>query len=381
MKATIEGPFAAVQALRQDLTLRASRLKSQVSAQTAAVKLRETPLNPRVISHHESVASVSRKAKPGLPSSDCLSTPQQTPGEAVQSRRSNAKTQNASPRRKVSPERVAVGSLCDTHSDGEEEQRENRTEPAKASRTQALSDRVRSSLSGRNLLPAQEISAERPRVDDISEKRSRPDRISVPEITGENHTDSFYNSSDYLKESDQSKAAAKILQTRRKGVSQSDTVDGDELSLDQEEGSVWVDSYVFRYIKKCDQTEFDRCLKGLDVCVECEGTELTRILLTERKPSKTESRIQEALSDFKFLVKHWQLMLRVHQIDFDTEEKKNKLIEICDDLSFLYKDVLYVPEDSCIKIIGMSIFSHLFCQRVKDTFSKLTDSQNLFPPY
>ncbi|TDG96176.1 hypothetical protein EPR50_G00236830 [Perca flavescens] len=84
MKANIEGPFAAVQALRQDLICRARRLKSTVSAQTAAAKLKETPPNPRVISHQEFVGSVScsgPKAKLGPASSNCLSTPLQTTGQ------------------------------------------------------------------------------------------------------------------------------------------------------------------------------------------------------------------------------------------------------------------------------------------------------------
>ena len=108
MKANIEGPFAAVQALRQDLICRARRLKFTVSAQTAAAKLKETPPNPRVISHQEFVGSVScsgPKAKLGPASSNCLSTPLQTTGEAteVQSLLSNAKTQNVSSRQKRFP--------------------------------------------------------------------------------------------------------------------------------------------------------------------------------------------------------------------------------------------------------------------------------------
>ncbi|KAL7370372.1 hypothetical protein ABVT39_026759 [Epinephelus coioides] len=398
MKATIEGPFTAVQALREDLIRRASRLKSEVSAQTAAVKLRETPLNPRVISHHGSVGSVSRsgsKAKLGPASSDCLSTALQTTGEAteVQSRLSNAKTENASSRQKVSHESVAAGNLCDTNSDEEEEPRdmprldistEYRTEQAKASSRQVLNAGVRSSLSGRDLLLPQEISAKQLGVDDISEKR-RPDRISATKIRRENHMGSSYNSTDYLKESDQISSAvtAKIHQTRHKDVSTSsknNTEDTEELSVicpeDQEQTCVWVDSYIFRYIKKYDK-EFDRCLRGLDASVKCEGTDLTRIVLTERQTSMTASQIQQALQDLKILVRPWQLRLRVHQIDCDEEEMKKKLIQICDDLSFLYFDVLYLLEDSCIKFIGPSVFSYLFCKRVKDEFAKLKDTPRM----
>ncbi|KAI3365987.1 hypothetical protein L3Q82_009815 [Scortum barcoo] len=99
-KAAIEGPFAAVKALIEDLIRRASLLKSPISAQTAAVKLRETALNPRVISHRKAGDSVScsgSKAKLEPASSNGLSTPLQTTGEGtnVQSLLSNAKTQNA----------------------------------------------------------------------------------------------------------------------------------------------------------------------------------------------------------------------------------------------------------------------------------------------
>uniref|UniRef100_A0A3B4U7U8 RNA binding motif protein 43 n=1 Tax=Seriola dumerili TaxID=41447 RepID=A0A3B4U7U8_SERDU len=58
-KATIEGPFAAIEALREDLIRRASQLNATVSAPTATAGLRESPLNPRVISHHKFVSSVS----------------------------------------------------------------------------------------------------------------------------------------------------------------------------------------------------------------------------------------------------------------------------------------------------------------------------------
>lgn len=261
MKATIEGPFAAVQALRQDLICRASRLKSTVSAQTAAAKLKETPPNPRVIPHQEFVSSVScsgPKAKLGPASSNCLSTLLQTTGEAteVQSLLSNAKTQNVSSRQKVSHECLAVGSFCD--SDKEERRdrsnfempSEYRTERTKVNPRQMLKTGVRYFLSGQDLLLADEISAKQPGEDNISEKHHSLDRISATKIR-ENHTGSCYSNTDYLKGSDQSSSVftAKILQTRLTNVStssKSNTEDTKELSAicpeDQEDTCIWVDT-------------------------------------------------------------------------------------------------------------------------------------------
>ncbi|XP_078099760.1 uncharacterized protein LOC144512735 [Sander vitreus] len=257
MKATIEGPFAAVQALRQDLICRASRLKSTVSAQTAAAKLKETPPNPRVIAHQEFVSSVSRsgpKAKLGPASSNCLSTQLQTTGEAteVQSLLSNAKTQNVSSRQKVSHECLAVGSFCD--SDKEERSfempSEYRAERTKVNTRQMLKTGVRHVLSGQDLLLADEISAKQPGEDNILEKHRSLDRISATKIR-ENHTGSCYSSTDFLKGSDQSSSVftAKILQTRLTNVStssKSNTEDTKELSAicpeDQEDTCIWVDT-------------------------------------------------------------------------------------------------------------------------------------------
>ena len=371
MNATIEGPFAAVQALRRDLILRADRLKSTVSAQTAAVKLRETSLNPRVISHHESVGAVSRggsKAKPGPACANCLSTPLQTTGEATEVQSLHSKTQNASTRQKVSSESLAVGSFGDEKERRSDRDRLARTEKGKASARQAPNAEVKSSLSGAGLLEAQETSVKQPGVGDISEKRKS---TSTTQIRGETH----------VKESDQSRSAvtAKILQTRLKEVSASSTEDLSAICPeDQEDSCIWVDSYTFRYIEKFDKREFDRCLRGLDASVECvEGTELTRILLTERRNSRTDSRIRWALEDLKGLVKFWLVMLRVQQIDFDDEEQKQNLIKICDDVSSLYGDVLYVLEDSCVKIIGSSVSSHLFFKRVEDKVTELKDTQRM----
>lgn len=389
-KATIEGPFAAVKALREDLIRRASLLESAISAQTAAVKLRETPLNPRVISHHEFVGSVScsgSKAKLEPASSNSLSTPLQTTGEGtkVQSLLSNAKTQNASSRQKVSHGSSAVGSFCDTDSDEKEEQRagsslkmppEYRTEGAKAYLTQVFGEDInagiRSPLSGMNLLPAEEISAEHPGEENISRKHTRPDRISAAKIRGENHLGSRYSSTDYLKGSHESSSAvsAKFLQPGLKDASASSESDTRAIRPeDPEDACIWVDSHTFRYVEKFQKEEFDRCLRDLDASVECvEGADLVRIVLPEKRTSEAASRIQWALKDLKALVESWTSTLRVHHIYYDEEGQsgKQRLIKICDSVNFLFYDVLYMLEGSSMNIIGPSVSSHLFYEKVKD---------------
>lgn len=398
-KATIEGPFTAVRVLRQDLIRRASLLESRLSAQTAAVKLKETPLNPRVISPHGSVSSVSRsrsKAQLELASLNSLSTPLQTTGEAaeVQTLLSDTKTQNVSTRQKVSRGNQAVGSFCTSDCDEEEQRVRRRLQMPTEYRTEEVYPRqvlgeeinagIRSSLSGLDPLPVEEISATQAREDDIFQKRTEPDRVSAAKIRGQNHLGSRHSSTDYMKESDQSSSAvtARLLQTRLKDVSPSsegDAKDSEELCATfpkhTEETCIWVDSNTFRYIEKFDKKELDRCLSGLDVSIErSKGTDLMCILLTVKQASKTTLRIQQALKNLSDLVDHWQSRLRVHQVNYDEKEtERRKLIQICDSVNFLYDDVLYMFEDSCIKVIGPSLFSYLFYERVQDKIAEHKD--------
>ncbi|XP_073351521.1 uncharacterized protein [Pagrus major] len=388
-KTTIEGPFTAVQALRRDLIRRASRVKSTVPAQSAA-KLKEAPLNPRVISRREFVSPVSRggsKAKLEPASSNSLSTPLQTTGEATEVLLSNAKTQNGYSRRKVSS---PVGSFCNPDSDEEEQgarsrhriQTEYRTERAKVNPRQVLREEInagiRSSLSGPDLLPAEDISMKQPREDGISQKPTRPNRASTPKIRGENRLGSGYSSTDNLRESDQSNSAitAKPPLTRLKDVSKDTEVLSAARPQHPEDRCIWVDSYTFRYIEKFHKNRLDRCLRGLEVAAECvEGTDLMRIMLTEKQTSRTDSRIQQALEDLSALVDSKQSTLRVFQVDYDKKEltDKKKLNEICEFTNFMYDDVLYMFEDSCIKVIGPSLSSFLFYRRAQDRIAKLKD--------
>ncbi|KAK9524047.1 hypothetical protein VZT92_017914 [Zoarces viviparus] len=373
-KATVEGPFSAVQGLRQDLILRAGQLKCvKVSARAAAVKPRESPLNPRVMAHREVVGSVScggSEAKPGLGgSSRGLST--QATGEAaeVQSPPSNGKTRTASPRRKVSPESLAAaGSFCETHEE-EPRDRSRREMPAEY-RTELLNAGLTSSLSGLHLHRAEEISATPPAADGSSEKRTGPDRMSAPEIRGENPTSSFSSRTDYLKDPDQSSSAltAKILRTKDASTSSKSLAEDAEEPPAEGDACVWVDSYICRYIEKFDKQEFDRCLRGLDVRVVRESADLTRISWTE-----TGSRTWQASEDLNSLVQHWLLMLRVHRIDLDEQLERQKLIQICDDANALYRNVLYLLEDSCVKVIGTSVSGARFCRCVEERVALLKD--------
>lgn len=69
------------------------------------------------------------------------------------------------------------------------------------------------------------------------------------------------------------------------------------------------------------------------------------------------------------------MMLRVNEIYYDREgqPEKQKLIQICEDVNFLYDDILYMLEDCYIKVIGPSVSSHLFYKTVEDRIAKLKD--------
>ncbi|XP_068446783.1 uncharacterized protein [Clinocottus analis] len=368
MKATVEGPFSAVQALRQDLIRGAGQLKStEISARAVAGKLRETPLNPRVISHREVVGSVNcgvSEAQPGPNSSPCLSLPPQTTGGAteVQSPLSIGKARSASPRQKVSRESSEQEPSARS---SQETSTEYRTELSKVDLGQVLNAGVRSSLSG--LDQAEDVSATKPGVDG-----TRPDWSSASKVGGENPTgSSSYNPTDYLEDPDQSGSSFSAQTLRTKNVptsSKSDVKDAERLPEgDEGDACVWVDSYTYRYIERFDTGELNRCLRGLEARVELQGADLARISLTERQSSKTGSRVRRASEDLKGLVEHWLQILRVHRIDLDKDGPPGRrtVIQICDDVNVHYADVLYLLEDSCVKVIGPSISGHLFCSRLK----------------
>lgn len=374
-KVTVEGPFAAVRALRKDLIRRARHLKP--TAPTSTVKLRESSPNPRVISHHEFVGPVScsdSKAKREAAGSNGLSALLQSTGEGseVQSQLSNAKTPNSA--------RQKVQSFCDTDTDEEEELKAGSrlklttvygTERAKAKPRQLYSEEmnagVRSSLSGLHRHATEKVSTKKPPVNGFKQKHTGRDRISATE--SRTYLDSYNSSTDYLKESHQrtSSVAAKTVLYDVSVSSENSARKTEDLSAgglkDPEDTCIWVDSYIFTYIEKLDN-QYDRCLRGLNVSVEkAKGSDLVQICLTERQPSKGSSRVQQALEDLKVLVEYWQSTLRVHEIRYNKKEHpKQKLIQICDDVKdrHMYNDVLYMVEDSRIKVVGPSSPSYLF---------------------
>ncbi|KAM3585639.1 uncharacterized protein V6R79_023429 [Siganus canaliculatus] len=397
-KARIEGPASAVHALKKDLIQRDIQLKSTLLVQTASFKPKETLSNPRVISHHKfdspvSCSSSKAKLQPASPGS--LSPPLHTAGEAskVHTSLANAKSPNISSRQIVSSGSLAAGSFHNTSRDEEEERAQSRfqmpsdcgTRQIEAKPRQVFREEInvgiRSSLSDLNLLPAKVISAKRLQENDISEKHASPGRASAAKIRGKDHLGS--GCSCYLKESDQSSSAvtAKLLQTGLEDVSPSSERKGsttEKLSSNHSrhprQTDVWVDSYTYKYIEKFKKKTLDECLRGLSMCVKfVKGNDFVRIVLTETQPSKSGSRIQEVLRDLSALVEFWQSRLRVNQVNYDEEKlpDKQKLIQICDSSNYIYDDVLYLFEGSCIKVIGPSVSSSLFYYRVESELAKL----------
>ena len=364
-KVSIEGPFSAVKSLREDLIQRASRL--QLSAQS--------PSHPRT-----HLGSVGSKVQQEAASSSGLSASQQSTGEPreVQSLLWKAKTQKDCLRQTFSDESFAGGRFSDTDSVEEEEEpkaqsrrevsTKYRTERTQTNLRQVVGEEVGAgivpSFSGLKLAPAGEISAKQQREDSFLEKRRK----------GENHLGSHHRSTDSPK--NWSSFNSKFPQTGLRDASTfSERYTKDVYPADSED--VWVDLYTFRYIEKFDKKELDKCLKGVDMSVECvKGSGLVRISLTEKQPRKVGSRIVVvALEDLKTLMEFWQSILRVHEIFYNEAEwpDEQKLTQICDEENFLFLNVLYVFEDSCIKVIGPSVDSHLFYSRVEDKMMKLKD--------
>lgn len=132
-----------------------------------------------------------------------------------------------------------------------------------------------------------------------------------------------------------------------------------------EEDSVWVDSCTLMYIQKFNQEEFDRCLRKHNVSARFEqGTDLTAVHLRGLIPGC--SGVQGAALDLNALVSRQQSTLRVHIINctrYDLRERQ-MLLQLCNEASVIYKDILYVPLDSCIKVIGPSTASYLLYEKL-----------------
>ncbi|XP_028255262.1 uncharacterized protein LOC114431816 [Parambassis ranga] len=302
-KAFIEGPLSAVLALREDLMLRASQLKS-------TVKLSETTLNPRVISHQRSVSSVScssSEAEQEPVGSSSLSLHSTGEPTEVQSLHSNAI--NTSSKQKAFCEDVG-------NSDKKKEVR---------------AEEVR--FSARDL-PA-----------------GKDGHVSLkPSTRGERENHSGCRTD------------LTFLQA------------GLEAVCTQDQEDMWVDLYTFRYVKHCEKKELDRCLRGVDLSVECvDGRDLVRLSFSKKQKSEASRRIQKASENLQTLMEYWQSMLRVHEICYDKAEHpdEQKVTQVCEDVGLLFKDVLYMFEGSCIKVIGPPASSFLFYKWVEERIQRL----------
>ncbi|KAM9327568.1 uncharacterized protein KZ484_019036 [Pholidichthys leucotaenia] len=370
----VEGPFTAIRALREDLILRVSRLKISTPAETAAVKLRETHLNPRVISHHRSVGIVSPSSSEARwEPAGSSSLPPQSTGEAseVQSLPSKGKSQKASPRHKVSHVTLPGGRDGNVQSSEALDEvktqsrlklsPEYRTKQRKANNRRVDGEEIkagiRSSLSSADGLPAEEMSTKQPGKDDIS---------------GSNVA-SLYNDIGYFKAQNSSAVETEFLQNGLTDVltnSGKDAVSkkGQHAICLEHQEDVWVAFYIFKYIQKFHQHELDRCLLGIHMSVKCVAQDLACVSLTETQTSKAASRIQEALENLKSLELRFS-NLRVHEISYEVADQQ-KLIHICDSVNIYFSDVLYILEDSCIKVIGPPVSSFQFRETVEDKMAK-----------
>ncbi|XP_069022517.1 uncharacterized protein [Embiotoca jacksoni] len=320
-KALVEGPFAAVRGLGEDLVSRAGR----------AGRAGETPLHPKVAPRRASVGA----------------------GEARGVSRTGSRS--ASSRRKGHGESLAPGSFWSTESNEEEEEEEEeevRTEHGvgrrKADRREVVGEETSaSSSSGRTTERREEV---------ISQKHGSTG------TGGENRSGSFHSGTD--------EAGRKDLPAPSRG-------DPDLRPRPRPSQELWLDSHVFRYVEKLHKEELDRCLRGVDASAErVEGADLTRITLTEKQTSGTASRVPAALEDLRMLAEHRSWKLRAHEIVYDEAAPPGKrgLTRICDDVNSLFEDVVYAFEDGRIKIIGPWVSSLLFCKRVEDRMAKLKDT-------
>ncbi|XP_026157532.1 uncharacterized protein LOC113127293 isoform X1 [Mastacembelus armatus] len=374
-KATIQGPFSAIKALREDLVHRASQLKS--TAPTAAVKLRESRLNPRLISRPELAGCSGSQAKREAEGANSLLMPLRKISEAGEVKRllSTALTKNWQ----------TMGRLYGTDTDIEKEMNawstDRRPERAKASPTPVfrgeINAGIRSSSADRDLVPAEKISAKQPAIDHFTPEHARPDRISATNTRTWNHLGSHYSRTDHVRKSHRSSSAdtSKQLKIRFKDAlisSECDTEATDDPSAvclpvpDSE--CTWIDTYILKYIQRFDKKEFDRCLRGFDVSEYVEQNDLVRICLTAKQSSKAASGIQQALENLKRLEEQWLKILRVQQIDYHKgdQSQRQKLDKICKDVNIIYDDVLYMREDLCIKVVGPYVSTCLFCVSVNE---------------
>ncbi|KAK6325675.1 hypothetical protein J4Q44_G00050170 [Coregonus suidteri] len=151
--------------------------------------------------------------------------------------------------------------------------------------------------------------------------------------------------------------------------------------VDEEEESTWVDTNIFLYIQRFYKDEFDQCLRNHGVSAvfnDNDVADLTLISLRGGRNSKGLSEVQLTISELSDLVTVWQSTLRIHTIDYrrqDVHEMK-RLLQICAEVNN-FKDVLYVQKEFSVLVIGPSMTSHLFSECVKDRMHQLDEEDVL----
>lgn len=319
-KAFVEGPLSAVKTLREDLVSRAKLLRP--SAQTAAVKLKDTSYDP------------SGAPYPGVVGSEGSSGAKavQKPSSSGSLQQITVEVKDLNPRTKAfSTQNVSDESSARErfrHVTGEE------------------SNAGIGSLSRLERNSVKEKSARQPRSGGSSEKRNRSERNSNLGSSATN---------------------ADVSESRGATAGNSEGSSPED---------VLVDSYTFKYIEKFHKKELDIRLRDVGTIASDEVGGLLRISLMENKSSKMGSRHLRTASDkLKSLLEFWNKTLRVHKISYKKPLTEERLTSICDRANCLYEDVLWVFEDSHVKVIGPSASSYQFYNKVEGEVAKLCEFQ------
>lgn len=150
------------------------------------------------------------------------------------------------------------------------------------------------------------ISTTEPYNDSASQKHPRAGKISATEIRREGDLGSHQSSMGCLKNPSSSAVRSK-LQTEFKDVSKTleRYTEGPAVACGvspEGQDDIWVDSYIFRYIKTFHKKELGRCFAGTDLSVRyVVETDLMQISLTEQQRSKVTSGVQKAIQKLKTL--------------------------------------------------------------------------------
>lgn len=314
-KAFVEGPLSAVKNLREDLISRAKRL--QASAQTAADKPKDTSSEPRGTPY------------PGIVGSEGFSG-----AKAMRKPWSSGSLQQNTVEVKDLNRRTEALSTQNVSNESSARERFRHV-------TGAESNAEVGSLSRLELNSVKEKSATHQRRGSVSEKRNQSERSH-------------------------SKLGSSVTNTN---ISKSREVTGSSDESSPED--ILVDLYTFEYIKKFHKRELDICLRDVDTTTCDEGGGLLRISLIENNPSKmSRRRLKTALEQLKSLLEFWNEFLRVHKIPYKKPLTKEKLTLICNRANSLYVDVLYIFEDSHVKVIGPSASSYQFYNKVEGEVAK-----------